>query len=309
MVHKPGRVKKALGACLVLSAAWSGAVMAHAEHGSEGGVPTVITPLPATIELSVAKAAAYQFALSTNGQHQVLVFGEDEKRPFLRLQGQQVQADVHSVGWHRAQQPGGGAIPPVLKENPNMAPNWVSLGNSAAAGWYDPRLQQEDITSFYLKLNIDGRPKTIEVARKEAQEIQGFWRPEILEDSVPTGLSAMIPGLSGHAIMLMRTGSEADSFSVLDEQGQAFLKLDPQGVWLNQTHLWAKELGLFYASDASQTWVQLSPGNAITYQDPRLKKTPKNRKQVSTWLIPIASNHSDKPLKITGKLRWESLKN
>ncbi|HEX4842439.1 MAG TPA: hypothetical protein VFV57_02115 [Limnobacter sp.] len=306
MAFNPTWVQKALGIGLMLSVFWTSPVLAHAEHGTEGGVPTVVTPLTKGIQLSVAKAAAYQFALSTNGQHQILVYGEDGTRPFLRLQGKKVEVDVHSTGWHRAQQPGGGAIPPALKENPNMPAKWVKLDESAAVGWYDPRLQQEDLTAFHLKISIDGKSKMLEVARVEAPEIQGFWRPQITEELDHPAASAMIPGLSGNALMLIRQGPEA--ISVQDDQGRVFLRLDTEGVWLNHKHPWSGELGLFHEAASSGDWVKVSTSNAVTYQDPRLKKNPKDRKQVSTWRIPLAVSNLQSPLEIKGNTRWQSLK-
>ncbi|HEX4917811.1 MAG TPA: hypothetical protein VFV43_07940 [Limnobacter sp.] len=306
MALNPTWVQKALGIGLVLSVFWTSSALAHAEHGTEGGTPTVVTTLQKSIQLRVAKAAAYQFALSTNGKHNILVYGEDEKRPFLRLQGKTVQVDVHSAGWHRAQQPGGGAIPPALKENPNMTPNWVTLDESAAIGWYDPRLQQEDLASFNLKVNIDGKARTIEVARIETPDIQGFWRPEISSELEHPAFSAMVPGLSGNALMLIRTGQGA--IAVLDDQGQAFLRLDSEGVWVNHKHPWSGDLGLFYAPEPNEDWVRVSTGTAVTYRDPRLKKTPKNRKQVSTWQVPLVILEGQSTLEIKGITRWQSLK-
>ncbi|WP_370262924.1 hypothetical protein, partial [Limnobacter sp.] len=257
MAAKQTWVQKALGACLALSVFSLGTLhpqqaFAHAEHGSEGGVPTVVSQLPKTVQLSVAKSAAYQFALSTNGQHTVLVYGEDQQRPFLKIQGQRVQADVHSTGWHRAQQPGGGAIPPSLKENPNMPARWVPLADDGTVGWYDPRLQQEDLLSFNLKLSVDGKIRQVEVARVEAPKMDGFWRPVVTHEPDHPNLFVMVPGLSGNALMLSNNGGQ--TVAVLDAQGQPFLRVGANGTWLKHTHGWAKDLGLYFEADPQQDW-------------------------------------------------------
>lgn len=316
-VDKTNWVKKTLGACLAFSfstltistIALPSTAMAHAEHGSEGGIPTVSpkAKLPKGISLQVVKSNAYQFALATDGQQKLEVLGED-KRPFLRFDGNKLYADVNAVGWHRSRQPGGGPVPDRLKENPQEEPNWILLEKQTGYGWYDPRLINEEVAHFNLQLLSDGKPLNVRVERVEAEPMTGYWRPTLTTEPAFNGLNAMVPGLSGNAFLLSRLGTAQSEFQVLDDENKPFLELRKDGVWLLSTHKWANDSGLFFsAADKDSPWVKVSETGTVTYTDPRLDNKPGKISAVGQWTIPVKRKESSDLSVLTGQLKWQRI--
>lgn len=316
-VVKTQWVKKTLGACLafsfsalILSVPFHATpVFAHAEHGTEGGVPTVSPKarLPKGVSLQVVKTNAYQFALATDGKQRIEILGED-KRAFLRFDNDKLYADLNSTGWHRSRQPGGGPVPDRLKDNPKLKPNWVLLDKQAGYGWYDPRLIKEDVAHFNLGLVANSKPLNVRIERIEPEPMTGYWRPILNSEPDFAGLNAMVPGLSGNAFMLSRMGTAKGDFQVLDDQGLPFIELRKDGVWLNSAHAWADSLEIFHSpATAQSTWVKVSETGTITYADPRLDYKPSKTTGVGNWIIPVKLKDSDQQSLLKGELRWQKI--
>lgn len=317
-VVKSKWVKKTLGACLAFSfctltistIALPEPAFAHAEHGTEGGIPTVSpkAKIPKGISLQVVKSNAYQFALATDGQQKIEVLGED-KRPFLRFEGDKLYADLNASGWHRSRQPGGGPLPDKIKENPNLKPNWIPLAKQTGYGWYDPRLLNEEIAHFNLALLNNGKPLNVRIERIEPEPMTGYWRPSLINEPEFEGLLAMIPGLSGNALMLNRMGIAENEFQVLDDENKAFIELRKDGVWLDSTHKWAQASALFFNKGSQETpWVKVSETGTITYTDPRLNQKPEKTSEVGTWSIPVKRKGGKEMNMLQGELKWQEIK-
>lgn len=316
-VVKSKWVKKTLGACLAFSFSTLSistfvlpeVAHAHAEHGTEGGIPTVSpkAKLPKGISLQVVKSNAFQFALATDGQQRVEVLGED-KRAFLRFDGNELYADVNATGWHRSRQPGGGPIPDRLKENPNEKPNWILLEKQTGYGWYDPRLMNEEVAHFNLSLKANGRPLNVRIERIEPEPMTGYWRPELSNEPEFKGLNALIPGLSGNAFMLSRMGTAQGDFQILDDRQKPFIELRQDGVWLNSQHPWARKTDLFFTPGTPESpWVKVSETSTVTYNDPRLDEKPAKNTQIGEWKIPVRLKGSDTISVLQGQLSWQKI--
>jgi hypothetical protein len=316
-VVKTNWVKKTLGACLAFSFSTllisspfvANTAFAHAEHGSEGGIPTVSpkAKLPKGISLQVVKTNAYQFALATDGQQQIEILGED-KRAFLRFDGDKLYADLNATGWHRSRQPGGGPVPDRLKDNPKMKPNWVLLNKQPGYGWYDPRLIKEDVAHFNLSLLSKGKPLNVRIERIEPKPMTGYWRPLLINEPDFTGLNAMVPGLSGNTFMLSRLGTAKGEFQVLDDQGKPFLELRKDGVWLNSMHAWANSVELFHNPGTDQSpWVKVSETGTVTYADPRLDNKPEKTSETGSWVIPVKLKDGEQQSTLNGELKWQAI--
>lgn len=281
---------------------------AHAEHGSESGTPKVSakSPMPTGVSLAVAKSTGFQFLLSTDGKQTVEVLADDGK-PFLRIHNNTANANVSSVAWHRAQQPGGGAVPPAIKQG-QLPEQWVLVQQTPGLGWFDPRLNNEEVPSFVLKLRTGKKVWPIRIERKADAVLSGFWQPVLQQEPDIEGFSALIPGLSGNAIMLTHTQQSQAPLQVLDDQNTPFLRMGSDGIWLDTSHPWAPELGLFPpSSKAGERWVKLSDSSTITYTDPRLKHTgTNNNKKTSQWTIPLRASNEKPVLVIGGQLVWRS---
>lgn len=316
-VAKTHWVKKTLGACLAFSFSTliisalvpTNLAFAHAEHGSEGGIPTVSpkAKLPKGISLQVVKTNAYQFSLATDGQQRIEVLGED-KRPFLRFDGNKLYADLNATGWHRSRQPGGGPIPDRLKDKPKQKPNWVLLDKQAGYGWYDPRLMNEEIAHFNLGMVANGKPINTRIERVQPEPMAGYWRPTLTTETEFTGLNALIPGLSGNILLLARMGTTQEEFQVLDDQNEPFLELRNDGVWLNSTHKWAQETALFFSPGNEESpWVKVSETGTVTYSDPRLDRKPAKISSTGTWAIPVKLKGATELNVLKGELKWQRI--
>lgn len=310
-------VRKTLGACLAFSFSTLTTstvllplpVHAHAEHGSESGVPTVSkkAKFPKGVSVQVVKTNAFQFALATDGKQKIEVSGEDS-RSFLRLDKDRIYVDINSIGWHRAQQPGGGPIPDFLKENPNQDPKWVLLGKQPGYGWYDPRLLNEEVAHFDLAITVNDKPIKVRVERIEPEPMTGYWRPELTNEPEFNGLNALVPGLSGSVFMLSRMGTAQGEFQVLDDQQKPFIELRTDGVWLNSQHPWAVKTELFFVPGTPENpWVKVSETNSVSYSDPRLNEKPAKNTEIGKWRIPVKLKENDSISVLEGKVSWQKI--
>lgn len=282
---------------------------AHAEHGTEGGIPTIIgkAKLPEGTSLQIVKTTAFQFAMATDGNTRIEILGED-KKPFLRFDKQAVFADLNSTGWHRAQQPGGGPIPDFIKDSKDLKPNWVQIQKEPGYGWYDSRLMNESVAHFDLIMRQGKQTIKVRIERIEPEPMQGFWRPVQTEMAEFDSLNSLIPGLSGNTLMISRLGTANSNYQILDNEAVPFLELRADGVWLNATHRWADELGLFYdTSVKAQGWINVSSSNTITFNDPRLAQTPAKTDSIGQWSVPVKRLADGKISNVQGELRWQSV--
>lgn len=215
---------------------------------------------------------------------------------------------MNATGWHRSRQPGGGPIPDRLKDKPKQKPNWILLDLQTGYGWYDPRLMNEEVAHFNLNLIANGKPVNVRIERMEPEPMTGYWRPMLTTEPEFAGLNALIPGLSGNALLLARMGTAQEDFQVLDDQNEPFLELRKNGVWLNSTHKWARETALFFSpGNAESPWVKVSETATVTYSDPRLEQKPANTSDIGTWAIPVKLKGANELSVLKGELKWQRI--
>lgn len=284
---------------------------AHAEHGAGEPVPQIAkgTKLPKGISLEVVKTNAYQFSLATDGNQKVEVIGE-EGSAFLRIEKSKVFANLSSPSWFRAQQPGGGAIPPSLKDGNSykkLPPNWKEVAEHSGYGWYDPRLLQEDKDQFKLKLSINDKTREILVKRVAAPGFQGYWTSTITKEPAFDELTVLIPGLSSGAISIRRDLNAKQNYEVLDDRQLPFLQLTAEGCWVNVQHPWFEKSGLFVKkseSVSSKGWAKASASGLITFQDPRLHVKDSEPKKPRQWKMSVRVMGTEKIDTIEGDTKW-----
>lgn len=288
---------------------------AHAEHGAGEPIPQVAkdTKLPKGVSLEVVKSNAYQFSLATDGNQKVEVIGE-EGTAFLRIEKSKVFANLHSPSWFRAQQPGGGAIPPSLKEGSTfkkLPPNWKEVAEHSGYGWYDPRLLQEDTQKFKLKLSINGKVREIPVVRVAAPGFQGYWTSTITKEPAFDEITVLIPGLSSGALSVRRDTKAKQNYEILDDRQLPFIQLNAEGCWVNVQHPWFEKSGLFVKKSeavSSKGWARASTSGLITFQDPRLHVKDGEPKKPRHWKITVRVIGTEKMDTVEGDTEWVSKK-
>lgn len=246
------------------------AAQAHGgSHGDvEGGVPTLEATdhLPKGLSLNIVKTNAEQFVLATNGQLMVEVLDEN-LRPFIRIHNGQVQADVASKSWHRAQMPGGGIVPEAWKTH-ELEAKWVDVVQQNGYGWYDKRLIDESNTHFSLALRVNGEIIKLDITRKQPKALEGYWKAQIKEEPTWPWLNTILAGKSGQAVMISLNKKSGQDIEILDDRQTPFLRIGPAGTWVDQSHRWFPQLNI--KSPKSEGWVKVSDSSRLHYTDPRL---------------------------------------
>lgn len=238
-------------------------------HGdTKGGVPTLGSTdhLPKGVKMSIVKTNAEQFVLATDGQQTVEVLDENLK-PFIRINQGKVQANLASQAWHRAQMPGGGLVPDAIK-NKAMAAKWVDVANQDGYGWYDKRLIDEQNTHFSVALKINGKITKLDVIRQAPEPLKGYWKAQVTEEPQWPWLSTILAGKSGQAVMLSLNKSTKHEIEILDHQEKPFLRIGPDGTFVNNTHPWFELINV--KASTGQGWVRVNESSRVHYTDPRL---------------------------------------
>ncbi|MDX1667924.1 MAG: hypothetical protein R3194_00770 [Limnobacter sp.] len=278
--------------CVPLNPVW-----AHGgSHGDVvGGVPTIEgnDKLPEGISVSALKTNAWQFALAAKPGQNVEIL-DDNLKPFIRIQEGKVQANTRAAAWHRAQLPGGGRVPDILK-NEDLPDKWLDIAEQTGYGWYDKRLLDEDNTHFTLPIRVDGTVYKLDVVRREADKPEGFWKARVTAEPSWTWLSTISSGSSGQALMLSLLGPDAQPVEIMDANDQAFIRLQKDGVWVDASHEWADQLALnIDQAPGQEQWVQVANSPRFLYTDPRLALPEKTSHEPLMRSIPIQSVTSKK---------------
>lgn len=282
---------------------------AHESSESGAGIPVISSHFkaPSGIDIRVVQTTVNQFALATDGTHQVDIL-DPQGRAFIRLRDGKVQADLNAAAWFRAQQPGGGKVPALLMAKKDLPPQWSTVAEQTGYGWYDKRLVDDPPKPFKLSLRVDGKRIVVPVAVSSKPVMHGFWQPEVTQ-SPDTELTAMIPGVSGSVILLSRPINSEKTLQVLDDQGQAFIELRKDGVWVNQHHKWFAQLKLYGKTGGPEDWIKVNQGHTVTYQDPRIQASwPDNHKETGHWSIPVLIDGNTTPDTVLGEVHWQAVK-
>lgn len=288
---------------------FSATAQAHESSDSGSGTPSISATFkqPAGVDLRVQQTTAYQFALATDGKHQVEIL-DDHGRAFIRLANGKVEADLNTAAWFRAQQPGGGKVPKLLMARKDLQPEWSQIAEQTGYGWYDKRLVEDPPKPFQLKMRVDGKVVSVPIRIAPKPVMHGFWQPEITQ-SPDLDVTALIPGVSGSVIMLSQSLSAQKTLKVLDDKGQSFLELRPDGVWANQHHKWYSQLKVYGPSVGQEDWVKVSQGHTVTYQDPRIEASwPAKHNMKGHWKIQLLEAGSESPAFVEGEVHWQPVK-
>jgi hypothetical protein len=132
--------------CLLASALLLFAGISWAHNVERSDVRVSMDPPPALLK-SVTVQLRYTLAaeiLVENKGLQTLVIYDDHHVPFIRIGPEGVEANLTSPAWYESRQPVGEPSLP-RQAHAGATPQWAQVSKTPAFGWFDRRVQIEDI--------------------------------------------------------------------------------------------------------------------------------------------------------------------
>ena len=324
-MSRRARTTAALAAllCLVLHAAPAAAHESDPQVQSE--LASVQPSLPDEVVLQVQANIAPQLVADNPTDVELDVI-DDEGQPFLRLSSRGVFANLESLDFYTTNNfAGSSAAAPrsVLARTAPAPPRWAQLSRGSSWGWFDHRLDVEsptirdrsrpaDLGIWEVPLEYGGRPVIVQgVTRFEP--LRGTF--EVTVDPAPDGSTAQ--ALQGRLPGLFLTNTGGPPVTVLDQDGQPYVRLDPAGSVLNvNSRLHLEDLrargetaaavppaGVSFEPlpSTSRTWLD----SRLRYEDgvpPERALTSREPTVLGTWRIPVLVGA--RPSELTGQIRW-----
>ena len=315
-----------VGALLCLAAAaLPGPAVAHESDPQIRTELTSVRPaLPAEVVLQVQANIAPQLVVD-NPTDVALDVLDSDGQPFLRISRDGVFANLESLDFYTTNNFSGSdaAAPRVVLERTSPAPpRWARLSDGTSWGWFDHRLDPEGaqprdrsreavLGTWTVPFRYGGRPVVVSGLARFAPVRGAF---EVTADPAPEGLTVQV--LQGRlpGLFVANTGSEA--VTVLDDAGQPYVRLSPQGSELNvnsRLHL-EDQRARGVATPEVSPGVRVEPfsGTSRTWLDTRLRyeagSPPERALRIreptvlDTWRIPVLLG--TRPAALTGQVRW-----
>lgn len=280
--------------------------LAHVNHG--GGFRPVLDPLPnalAEVSVQLTDTLAPQLLVENRGAEVVTILGQDGK-PFLRIGPQGVEANTRHAEWLKTYLPGG---LPGRKPEAGDTPLWKTVKASRSWGWFDSRLKPANVTEdslWRIPVLIGSRPSEIRGRFKPALQA-GYWQADWRSKPVlPDGIQIVL--IPGQPYGMMLSNRSTSVVTVLDRQGQPFIRLSKAGTEANlNSSQWretATQQGLRQISTANSSgWQMISTSPRYTWVEPRTRSNA-NTKKAFTWQIQLRID--TRLVTLTGESRWRS---
>ncbi len=260
---------------------WAAAQVASA-HGVRNDIRVDLAPL-AVQGLSVELHQDFfspQLAVS-NRSGRLLEILDDEGRSFLRIGPNGAEADLASKAYHLSRIAGGGdAHANTLSDTPR----WRPLAAEPAYGWFDTRLATVSLDIPYAVRQI-GKELPFAEWRIPARlggepiELRGVFTytppPAGLAVASLQSAASLAPGVTvqlvpGPLPAIFLRNSSRKTVQVLDDAGQPFLKVGPEGVWADTASAsWRAASPVPLTPSAGGGWTRLSKASSTTWLEAR----------------------------------------
>jgi hypothetical protein len=234
-------MQRAAAVLVLLLAGSVGAALPALAHESDPRISTsldqVVPALPDDVVVQVQAGIATQLVVSNPTQTVLEVIGS-RGRPFLRLSGAGVLADLGAEEFFTTSNPNGTA-PSGAGDEP---PRWVQISSGTSWGWYDHRLHPAELAAPADATRVS-QLATFEVPlRYGRQEVRvngtvsfqpllgGF---QVSADAAPAGVS--VQALPGRLPALFLTAEPGTQVAVVGRDGEPFLRITAEGVEVNQS--------------------------------------------------------------------------
>lgn len=311
--------------CLALGVSAAPA-LAHEGDPQVRSVLTSVQPgLPAEVVVQVQTSVAPQL-VADNPTDVDLDVLDEQGQPFLRLSRSGVFANLESLDFYTTNNfAGSSAAAPraVLERSAPAAPRWIRLSRGSSWGWFDHRLDAQgprvrdrsrpaELGTWQVPLEYGGKPVSVQgVTRFEP--LRGTF--EVTVDPPPAGLTVQV--LQGRLPGLFLANPGGEPVTVLDQDGQPYVRLDPAGSELNvnsRLHLEDQRARGADIAPVSAAGARFEPlaGTSRTWLDSRLRYeqgvpperalTSREPTVLGTWRVPVLLG--TRPAELTGQIRW-----
>lgn len=268
-------------------------------HGARSDVRVDLVPVAVTglnVELHQDYVAPQLVLGNTTGK--TLEILDAQGRAFLRIGPKITEADVAAAAYHLSLDGSGQIKRNMLSETPR----WRQVRKEASYGWFDPRIatgalevppalrQLGDELPFgdwRIAARLDGKPLEITGVFVYTPPPSGQVQTRLESTLLAEGVS--VSAGSGPTPLLFLNNTSRDPVTVLDEQDRPFLKIGPEGVWVDSASaFWRKANGDL----AAQGWKKLSSQPSHGWADTRAAyrgkpggKHPPGK--LNVWSLPL----------------------
>lgn len=263
---------------------------------------------PHDLTVQVQSTVSEQMIVSNPAPTPVRVLDPDG-HPFVEVSGEGVRADVRNPFFFRTLGPPDAPVAPPADAT-GGAPQWRLVTTEASWGWFDPRLHPEEVADgtgvvarWAIPMEHEGKTLTA-AGSLVREELLGAWEPGPVV--APEGVTVQL--LPGARPAVALTRGSAATVTVLDEAGEAVLRLDREGIALDP--LSDAALTTSTAPPAAVGVDGLVPAGAGSFHawlDARVQPGAPPADDplqiaASTWRIPVLVDGERS--EITGQWRW-----
>ncbi|MEO7825357.1 MAG: hypothetical protein ABIR53_08125 [Paraperlucidibaca sp.] len=279
--------------------AWS-----HSAHGEDRRAS--LDALPSALQgvtVQLVDTLGAQLVVDNKTTKPLVILASDGQ-PFLRISSIGVDANVRHQTWLDSYLPGGLPHRETVAGEGNT-PDWRMVRKASHWGWFDERLKVEQAEGESWRIPVRyGDVDTAITGKFVAALANGLWQANWQSaPKLPKGISVLL--IPGQPFGLMLSNKTQQTVEVLDDQKQAFLRINRKGTFAN-THsaLWQKTAVQSSLRQAqTQAWQKVSDSPRYTWVEPRtLPAADASTKTLQRWSITLLID--GKPTTLAGKSRW-----
>jgi hypothetical protein len=300
-------------------------------HGGDDEAPVeaVLDTLPAELaglRVQLRRTLAPQL-LVANPSDKTLTVLDDNDRAFLRIGGDEVQADLGAAAFHRTNTL---MAPGAIAADASHAPNWQQVEPASNWGWFDLRLRTDTVTVPHAVKDAGKRARVGDwsipvVYGDQRSAITGHFEfapapggiPEArVVDSGAVGDKALVRAMNGSArtgLFVSYRGSEP--LIVYGAADEPLFRFDAKGTAVNRhSPTWQRiappgKPG-HIAGDGTR-WARLSAQKSYGWVDPRAGYTgtveaADETSVIKRWTIPVTIGGTESA--IEGVTEWKPVK-
>jgi hypothetical protein len=306
--------------------------LAPGHGGKDHRVEVHLAPLPpelAGVRVEVHETVAPQVVLENATERTIEVL-DPSGVPFLRIGREGVAGNLAARAWYRTYSPG---APLPDGRVIGAEPRWVRVRSEPSFGWFDPRLDASAVEvphrvidagrparvgEWTIPLLVDGRPVALAGFFGFEPSPRGVYRSRLASPSeIAPGVRVRL--LPGPAAGLLVESASPRVLSVLDEEGEAFLRIGPDGVEANvASPAWRRTGRRMVTAPAlgptRAGWQRVATTPRFGWIEPRANPVgggasspPRAGESAPAreWVVPMMLG--DEPLRVTGVAAWQPL--